>query len=310
MILESLSLTFNLALVVSASLVAQELYEFPNSTWIENIAIRPNGQLLLTSISFGGLFVFDPHTDIPGIAIQIPDASSVTGIAEVYPDEFVVAAGDFNATTGAFLNVAFAVVKFCGSQATLKSTLPAPDSGLPNGIAALPARPGVALVADSAGGRILRVDTTSGNISTVLVDPSLLPAASGIPGVNGIKILGAYLYYTSSATGVLGRVPVSADGWNFGVLETITTLATPGEFFDDFAMGSGGVVYASVHPNTVQRIWTNGTQEVVVGGDSTLLKVPTSVALKSDEKLLFVTTAGTTTSNGTIYGGQVVQISI
>ncbi|RFU24176.1 hypothetical protein B7463_g12161, partial [Scytalidium lignicola] len=238
----TLSLALGHGLLTSAVPAIQELYEFPNATWTENIAIRPSGQLLLMSIDYNRLFAFDPDASAPQIALQIPNVNSLTGIAEIAPDEFVVAGGVLNITAGEFLtNITFSIVEFSRSQATLKKTLTGPSLALPNGMASLTSAPGVVLVADSLAGRILRVDTKTGNISSVLESPELLPGSNGTPGVNGIKTLGAYLYYTNSATGFLGKVPMSADGWQFGNFETVVVLSTGGDVFDDFATDARGV---------------------------------------------------------------------
>jgi hypothetical protein len=39
----------------------QGLYEFPNPTWIENLFIRSNGEILLTSLSKPELYLLDPY---------------------------------------------------------------------------------------------------------------------------------------------------------------------------------------------------------------------------------------------------------
>jgi hypothetical protein len=306
----SVRLVLGMALGVSATskCLTKQLYEFPNSTWVENIAMRPNGNLVLTSPATNMLYLFDPRASEPSVALQIPNITSMTGIAEIAADEFVIAGAVVDATTGSFSDSHFFVVDFSRHTAVLKQTLPGLSSGFPNGLAALPSSHGVVLVADSIGGRIWRVDTRLETVEVVLEDPTLAPGNDRL-GVNGLKIQGQYLYYTSSTTGVLGRVKISKDGRQFGPLEVVAELNIEGAWFDDFAIDPHGIIYAAVHPNTIERIWPNGTQEVLVGGNSTTLKVPTSVAISKNGRSIFVTTGGEEIS-GTVFGGQVVEVKI
>ncbi len=102
---------------------------------------------------------------------------------------------------------------------------------------------------------------------------------------------------------------VSEDGRRFGCPEVVARLSDSSLSFDDFSIDSRGVIYAAVHPNAVERIWPDGKQDTLVGGNSTLLEFPTSTALARNGRVLFVTTAGVTSTDAS-FKGQIVQVGI
>ncbi|KAH8901303.1 hypothetical protein GQ53DRAFT_850860 [Thozetella sp. PMI_491] len=294
--------------LTAAGIVAKQLYKFPDATWIENLAIRHNGELILSTISKNTLFTFNSIQSQPHVAIQLPNVTAVTGIAEIAPDLFVIPGGTVHEANVTFTNNFVFVVDFSGCRPKLKKAFPALP-GFPNGATAMPSCSGVALISDSRGGAIWRVDTHAGTVESVFQDASLASVGNNL-GINGIRIFDGYLYYTTTTTGILGRMTISDDGRKLGKLEQVAKLADiSAGAFDDFAIDKSGVVYAAVHPNILQKIWPDGTQETLIGGNSTLLNFTTSVAIDNSRKSLFVTTAGLT-REGTNSGGQVFKVEL
>lgn len=77
------------------------LYEFPYNTYLENIAVRPNGQFLITPLSLPQLWLVEP--DLPGeafIVCEFPEVLGLSGIVEYQPDIFAVLTGNFSFSTG------------------------------------------------------------------------------------------------------------------------------------------------------------------------------------------------------------------
>ena len=73
---------------------------FPNGTWVENAAVRANGQLLVTLGSSPEVYQVDPFSAQPPKLIQIiPGVTGLLGIAEVETDVFAVVAGNLSVTT-------------------------------------------------------------------------------------------------------------------------------------------------------------------------------------------------------------------
>ncbi|KAH8892577.1 calcium-dependent phosphotriesterase [Thozetella sp. PMI_491] len=287
------------------------LYKFPNATWVENLAIRQTGQLILTTISSGTLWTFDTNASAPREAITLPNITAITGISEIAPDEFVVAGGVISPSGSSFVfsNTALFIIDFQGCKPTLKHTVPVSFT-FPNGVAVLPSAPNIVLVSDSVLGGIWRVDTKLGSADKILQDPSFAPTNTSI-GINGLKIWNEYLYYATTATGIIGRVAISKDGFQNGPLEVVAQLNNTSQSFDDFSIDKHGTIYAAVHPNAVECIFQDGRQVVLTGGgNSTLLEFPTSVAVAQHGlKEAFGVTAGFL-PDGTFSGGQVFRVPV
>lgn len=76
------------------------VHEFPKGTWIENIALRANDQILINIATTPDLYQVDPLSHYEPILIHsFPGYTSLLGIAEVDPDVFYVIAGNFSLKT-------------------------------------------------------------------------------------------------------------------------------------------------------------------------------------------------------------------
>jgi hypothetical protein len=81
-------------------LVLRNVTQFPNGTWVENLAVRSNGQLLVTLASAPELYLVDPiGGKQPLLVHQFPSVVGLTGIAEVEKDVFAVVGGNLSLTT-------------------------------------------------------------------------------------------------------------------------------------------------------------------------------------------------------------------
>ncbi|KAJ6132911.1 hypothetical protein N7471_008126 [Penicillium samsonianum] len=70
-----------------------QVYQFPNGSWVENIAVRPNGNLLVTLANTLELWEVTPSAQSKGHASLVhhfDDAKMATGSAELSPDVFAV----------------------------------------------------------------------------------------------------------------------------------------------------------------------------------------------------------------------------
>jgi hypothetical protein len=194
--------------------------------------------------------------------------------------------------------------------------IPVLNTQMLNGMAALPATPYVVLSADSIGARIFRINTRTRAVDVAFSDPLLgFGSNTAVPlGANGLKIFNGYLYFTNSGQGLFARVKINKDGSKAGNIEVITKLpGTPSTTYayDDFTFDLNGNAYAALHSYWVAKITPDGTQTILEGDPNTdFFKEPTSAALSLDGKSIYVSTGGTTTSNGTVYGGQVIQVMI
>lgn len=75
-----------------------EIYRFPNGTWIENNAVRRNGNLLLTLLSTPEVWEVEPWTQSGNNTAQLvhhfEGAEDVDGITELSPDIYAVIASN------------------------------------------------------------------------------------------------------------------------------------------------------------------------------------------------------------------------
>ncbi|KAI0112990.1 hypothetical protein F4814DRAFT_460243 [Daldinia grandis] len=302
---------------------SRELFVFnEGKTFIENIAVRTDGTLLLSTFENGRLYSLDPSAAKPKVELvaEFPGSSGITGVVANSPDVFTVTGGEhrpFRFTLGS-MKVYTVSFQGSGQPVVVKTIAEVPDTEMLNGIAALPSQPHIVLSADSVGGRIFRIDTTTGAVDVAFSDPILEPNEAVPLGVNGIKTFGPHLYFANSAKGVFGRIPIGPDGSKIGDAELIAQIPgtiNPNNAYDDFdiAQPAGGnpTAYVTAHANKIYSIdLVTGEQQLFFGGgDSTALVHPTSVAVSKDGKGIYVVTAGFETLDG-LAKGQVVEIPI
>jgi hypothetical protein len=68
------------------------VYQFPNNgSWIENLAERPDGQLLFTRSDDPNLYLIDPKSVSAKLVHLFPDANGLTRITEIKSDVYAVA---------------------------------------------------------------------------------------------------------------------------------------------------------------------------------------------------------------------------
>lgn len=245
----------------------------------ENSALRPNGNLLLTTINNGSLYELDPTAANPEIQLVATfGGASVLGITSIGIDKYAVVGGISNNENVYTIDLSTNSTSHApGIAATI------PGAKLLDGLVALPAQPHVLLVTDALQGLIYRVDTDTGLWEIMAEDD----AFAGNPGVNGIKILDNYAYFTNTATKTYGRFAITVGGEQAGDVEIIATDASS----DDFALDSNGVAYLGRQqsPSAVVRILPDGTKSVLATSAS--MGRPCSLDLASDGATGYVTTA-------------------
>ncbi|TVY45274.1 hypothetical protein LSUB1_G000464 [Lachnellula subtilissima] len=302
----------------SGSSSVTQLYEFPNDTPIENIHLRGNGNLLLTSTGTNTVFSLDPSAPVPSpnVLATLNGTTGLTGIAAIALDTYAVSGGAASPYKFANNSMSVAVISAPGgcNVGTVLYSIPVPNTQMLNGMAALPGTPHVVLSSDSIGARIFRIDTLTRTVDVAFADPLLGPGEGAIVtlGANGLKIRDGYLYFANSGQGFFARVAIDGQGNKVGDIETLATLEDVGfsNAYDDFAFDGSGNAYVALHSFSVVKITPEGEQTVFAGGgNSTFIKEPTSVALAGDGKAIFVSTGGATV-DGTVYGGQVIKVDL
>lgn len=304
------------------ALTATLLFQFPNSSqFVENIAVRPNGHLLLNTFDNGRMYTLDPsskkHT--PEVIAQVPGSTGITGIAHVAHDLYAVSAGILNLTDYSFLpgtsQVALVNVrgyKSGGKLASVRVVAKVLDAGLLNGMVSLPKYRHIVLSVDSKSGRVYRVNTLNGKVDVAFQDDRFTPGPDPklVPlGINGVKIFKGFLYLTNSEKRFVARIKINDFGDKEGDLEIITTLPLdPPQVPDDFSIAKDGTIYLATHLDTLVKITPDGKSTSLVEGSSAgfYLDGPTSTALSRDENTVYVITAGGQDGKG----GQIVSVRL
>ncbi|PNP56219.1 hypothetical protein THARTR1_03744 [Trichoderma harzianum] len=289
------------------------IHQFTNGTTVENIAVRSNGNLLVTLTDRPELYEVNPfNPKSPKLIHHFSGYLTLLGITEVSPDVFTLNAGNFSAETGVSPG-SWTVwqVAFHNEQTKISKVTDIPEAQFLNGMTTLQTTPNTILTADSAGGVVYSVNTHTGEYKVVLEDETFKPAP-GAPlpiGVNGIRYLDHYVYYTNSFDPLFGRVPVSKSGYAVGDYQTIVT----GVFGDDFAVTPQAAYVAGNIANVITEIKLDGENKVLAGNiNSSLIAGATSVVFGRtirDKHVLYVTTTGTV--NATFSeGGKIVALDL
>jgi hypothetical protein len=322
-----------LSLPVHKNDIAETIHQFPNETWVENLAVRSNGNILLTLLSSPEVWEIDPSQENSAhLVYRFSEALSALGIAELQPDIFVVALGNITLPTiasepGSYS--AWTIDLRHHRQQHVQSPRVTKIADLPqahflNGLCDVPGRSNAVLLADSALGVIYALDTETGASRTWLDNPAFKPNGS-IPvksGINGLHVRDGYLYFTNTFSApALARIPIDKiSGEPTGPVETI--IATPswqiniGDQADDFTFDREGNVWLATDPsNSIVKIEIPGGHTTVrVGGaNDAVVAGVTAVTFgrtERDRHVLYATTNSGIASppRGGVVGGKVVAI--
>ncbi|OAL25856.1 hypothetical protein AYO20_10318 [Fonsecaea nubica] len=301
-----------------ASYTLETVHQFPNFTWLENLAIRSTGEIVATDISNGVIYLVDPGEDPAPVSViaQFPPGTCLTGIAELRPDVFYVQSVDgfvynFTFTPGS-ATLWEVDLRDQARGAVVTKVLDMPENKVPNGLGVLPTgRKGrgestLLLSADSGGGVVHLIDVVNKSYSVVFDHPLLKPNATARPpfGVNGVHVVPgdadadtSTLYFTNTNFGYLGAVTIGKnDGTPRGEPWLITDEVPAA---DDFAIDSDGSFWVTQNVRqTLSHVLADGTVEFVAGGvDSADLLGPVAAAFgrTSEDRangVLYISTDG------------------
>lgn len=259
---------------------------FPPNYFLENIAVRGDGSILVTALNHGELWYLPaPNRTIPVEPVLVATLDGLTmGIVETEPDIFYVGTlGD-----PALHRFDFRGWTPGGAVPSSRVLTFAPDSAGPNGSCLL--APNVILVADCVEGLIWRVDLSSDGLSAPakpwLQHASMAPSYTDpfapvvlsntvqipMPGVNGVRYAAStgHLYYTGSAAESFLRVPV--DPRTYEPKGAPELIAEGIHAVDDFCLDERAcVAYITTHiDNTIHRVPLQpgrGPESAIVAGD-------------------------------------------
>jgi hypothetical protein len=75
------------------------IWTFPNGTWIENLAIRQNGEIVCTSLTTAVLYLVNPFQHTAKLVHQFSSDEDLLGITEIENDVFAVVSANISFKT-------------------------------------------------------------------------------------------------------------------------------------------------------------------------------------------------------------------
>ncbi|CAG9983030.1 unnamed protein product [Clonostachys byssicola] len=283
-------------------LPSRVVHQFPAPSWIENLAVRSNGQVLVTFISAPEVYLVDPSEPAKTVLIhKFSNVTAMSGIVEVEHDKFYVAGGVCDVKTmtsevGSYKLWEIDMATFDTSgEATVKEVLKLDKIACPNGLELLSRSEKTILAADCEHGALFKIDIANGTHEIALeVDEMRNPENPFIPvSINGVKVLKDYLYWTNTSKALFCRAKIVENGKSFGSVEVIHQ----GLIGDDFCFDSDGNAWVTQNPFNTITVAKSAGGLVTAAGRIDLMDVAGATACQFDrrkgkEHLLYVVTNG------------------
>jgi hypothetical protein len=303
-------------------LPSKTIFQFNESAWIESIAARSNGELLLSRVRVPELWILDPSSPFSEAQLlhSFPGVNSLLGLTEFSPDVFAVIAGNITAENEP-VPESFSIwtIDFTSdSSPSFAKAAVLPDAGLLDGLTALPGVPDTVLAADATKGAVWKINTQTGESSIVIQVSEMMPPLppAFFLGINGLHVRDGYLYFTNSGLIIFARVQIDFDGTVVAGAQ-VETLYVGDTLLDDFAFeNQTGTAFINTDTgNTLVAVGQDEKSETVVGSIGSLTIAGGTSAIfgrgKNDFGILYVATSGAILApvNGTITeNGKVVAI--
>jgi DNA-binding beta-propeller fold protein YncE len=240
------------------------------------------------------LWSLDPTTKDISKVVGFTDALGLTGIAEVAPDVFVIAAGnsttkDISYTPGTW---GLWKVDLTGATPQARFINPIPEADFLIGIT--PFNNDTVFIADAGKGALYQLSVSTGAYSVILQDPTM-KAASGAfaEGLHGLKYHGGYVYYTNTFGNGFYKVQIDpATGKTTGSpVVVIAAISNP----EDFAIGPDGSAFVATIGSGILKVTTDGNLRKVADVASASSVVFGRGA--TDRSILYVSTSAGTVSS-------------
>lgn len=308
--------------ILDPELPSKVLYQFPLPTWIENLAVRSNGELLLTILTSPELYLLNPSDPKEVVLVhKFEEVLGLTGIIEVKEDVFYVTGSNFNLATfsnegGSYFVWEVDMTSFSkDSKANIKKIAHLTGAGLPNGMELFSKEEGTILIADSEIGVVWKIAINDGKVENIIeVDEMKPPPPPALQmGINGLKVRDGYLYWSNTGFKLLCRIKIDGEGKATGPVEVLERDIV----IDDFVFDKKGNAWLTTHGMNTLAVVKPGGGVVTAAGSIGKLTVAGGTACQfgrtsSDGDILyFVTTGGMSAPvNSTeVEGGKVVAIN-
>ncbi|KAH8898874.1 hypothetical protein GQ53DRAFT_878111 [Thozetella sp. PMI_491] len=223
------------------------VHQFALGTWLENLYVRSNGDLLVTTMvaEASVYLVSNPAAASPVVTLihRFDEVDSLLGITETEPGLFAVA-GLRSTSPGDAINGTAGVweidLRRAGSP-KVRLITSMPNAILLNGMVGLPASPNTVLIADSTRALVWRLDIRTGKYTIAIQDPTMnIAEGAFVPiGINGVKIHQDYLYWTNGFESNIYRVRITRDGYRAPGAKVELVSHVNSLFLDDLVFGPG-----------------------------------------------------------------------
>jgi hypothetical protein len=265
--------------------------QLSNGTWLENLVVRPNGDILTTLLfPYGSIYTIRQSPQgLNGLEL-LANFTSVNSLGGISPvavpsclETYVVVGAN---TTGlsqpiqgtwSAWTVTFHPMEQGATHENIRinkvSDMSANSTFL-NGVISIPDVPHAVLVADSAAGSVGYLDIETGEFDPHAFDfPEMQPLPGGtFPlGIDGIRIHDGYLYFTVALRVIIYRIALAASGYpaRGATPEVVANLTSLAHGLDDFAIDSRGNIFVATNfDNSVLYVDVRtGEAEIVLGGE-------------------------------------------
>ncbi|POS76275.1 hypothetical protein DHEL01_v205329 [Diaporthe helianthi] len=257
--------------------------EIARQASLENIAVRPNGQLLVTNMNSPNLYAVDPVTKKVSTAVAVSGASGMSGIGEIAPDVFVVIGGSPQGTAVHKIDFTSGTT----AQATLIKKIA--DAKNMNGLAVF--NNDTVLLADAGKGNVVKLTVSTGESSVAISDPTMAPSGPIGFGIDGLKYDSSTgtVWYTNIFKNSFHKVSVDTASKPTGAVSTLWSNLMG----DDLCFGNNGKLYITTNSGANQVVefdaaGSASTKPVVVAK----LNAPTACAAgrgETDKNVVYVT---------------------
>jgi sugar lactone lactonase YvrE len=240
LLVETLSLTSLVSASVIKRQAVSQVYKFSSPVSAEGIAVRSNGELIVSFFDGSAIYTVDPATKKATNIGSLTGVTCSAAITEVSPDIFAVVGGKYSGGRNTAGSWAVWKLDFTGATPKISQVKQVAESGMWNGITTL--NNDTVLVADALKGSIFKVSISTGESSVVIQDATMAPP-SGMPmGIDGVKLYNGTLYFTNIFKNSFYKVPI--DAVTAKTTGTITPIWTNIQG-DDMAMGPDGSLYVA-----------------------------------------------------------------
>lgn len=282
-------------------LKVETVHAFPVNYFVENIAVRGSGGILVTVHNRNELIYLDPgQSKQPPVVVHTFSAAP-SGIVEVESDQFYVSTGTIGERGSyAIFKIDMSDFKIDGNgdvttSAAVSKVADVPDALFLNGSALLNREEGVILLADSILGAVYRLQISSAKVDVWIQHKRLEKVTDNplLPGVNGIKVYKGALYLSNTEARTFLRVAIDESGASTGEIELLQENLN----VDDFAFDADGSSYLTTHIfQSVVKLRGDGKRSRIAGAPDDRTCAGTTAAAfgrtASDRTSLYVTTTG------------------